>query len=69
MNKLTEAFVSMIGVALKAGVDVIYDIVIFPIAAVVHSAVKHIPVLGPTLVQAIDHWIERLSMDWPDKLP
>lgn len=69
MGMLTEAILRLLDVALKAASGVIYDIVIFPLAAATHSAIKHIPIIGPTLVANIDAWLERLSADWPDKLP
>ncbi|MEM2352207.1 MAG: hypothetical protein QXT26_07345 [Thermoproteota archaeon] len=69
MGKLTEGLLGALGSILSSISSVIYDIVIFPLAATIHSTIKHIPIIGHTLVSTIDSWLARLSEDWPDKLP
>lgn len=64
-----QALLNVLALALNATTNVLYDIILFPLAAMAHSAIKHVPILGPTLVNVVDTWLARLSDDWPDKLP
>lgn len=68
-NAVNNMLVGLITAVLGATRDLIYDMVIFPIATITYRAIYHLPGIGEFLTdQVIDPWLARLSDDWPDKL-
>ncbi|MCS7240938.1 MAG: hypothetical protein NZ651_06820 [Candidatus Bipolaricaulota bacterium] len=62
------AALKIVGLILSSIRDILYDIALFPLATLAYRAIFHIPILGPTLTDTIDGWLEKLSQDWPEKL-